>query len=783
MKISSIIFLSTILAISSFAQDTTSLTIGQWRQHLPYSNGPYVTQNDEAVIYATDGGLVQIDKVDRAVTFLGPNDGFSGVNPSLVKWVPGSQVLVVTYENAVIDLRDASGQVRTLNQIANFDAFVGEKVIYDLAVESDSTILIAASFGVSRLNIRKGEFSFTTFTNTDIFAVAFFESQIYAATDEGIFRLPADSAIPENFSNWELLGPELGLEPAYFSSTLAVFQGALYFDQNNDIYSLGDEGVQLILPAEGRQARYLSAGVSQLLAGFLCEGGSCDDQAVFTLGADKEPNLIPPGCLGKVRYGLEDENGRIWLGDEFRGIRVLNRMDDQNCEVITFNAPYSDRNRSLTLANDQLWVASGDVDQVFSYTFLDHGFYSLIDGQWTIYNRNTREELKGEDPISTGDDLYDFLSVAVHPDNGKVYAGSFIEGLIEVDGDLLTLYNEKNSSLNNAVGDPNRTRVSGLAFDQDKNLWISNHFAERPLSVLRADGNWQSFRPSCGETQLHQMAIDPSGFKWIISNSSSTGVVLFDEGELDNNADDRCRIFRTGNSVLPTNQTNCVTVDLNGDVWVGTAEGVIIFECGSAAFDQNCQGTRRIINQDEFDGFLLSDENVQSIAVDGANRKWVGTRNGLFLFSPSGIDQLARFSTADSPLPNNDVRSVAVNNTTGEVFVGTAKGIVSLQYDAVEGGQTHREELEVYPNPVPPDYNGPIAIRGLARNATVKITDINGRLVFETEALGGQAIWNGQDYNGRRANTGVYLIFSSSDPTVSGFNNPDNATGRIVFIR
>jgi len=169
--------------------------------------------------------------------------------------------------------------------------------------------------------------------------------------------------------------------------------------------------------------------------------------------------------------------------------------------------------------------------------------------------------------------------------------------------------------------------------------------------------------------------------------------------------------------------------------------------------------------------------------VDGANRKWVGTNNGVFVLSPDGEGQVAHFTEDNSPLFDNEVPEIVVAPDDGEVFIGTAAGLISYRSAATAGGRVHRSNIKVFPNPVRPEFRGNIAIEGLARDAEVKITDINGKLVFETEALGGQAIWDGRDYNGRRVNTGVYLVFSSSNPVNSGFTNPDAAVAKIVFVR
>lgn len=763
----------------------TDLSLGQWRSHLPYNVGRVVTQSADKIYFATQWSVVIVDKVDESVDFLSKVDGLSNVGVETIRYAPGSETLIIVYTNSVIDLVKPDG-ITTMNQIRNFDNILGEKTINDIFIESDSTALLAASYGVSRINLNKKEFSFTTFfTNLTAHAVHTFEGHIYAATDEGIYRINNDNINLADFGQWEFLGPDLGFPLDYSTRNLVSYEGELYADVNDTVFAISEQPLRFFQYEPGYDVAYLSAEGDNFLIGLNCISGGCNGPEVKYVTPGGEEGFINQGCVGLPINAVEDERGRIWFGDGFRGYRSVNDPGDETCTVRNYNSPYSENNSEFAIRNNQLWMAAGGVNQTFSNRFSDHGFSSFIDGQWTIYNRNTRDELKGplkDDPF---DDMLDFLTIAIHPDNGKVYAGSFYEGLIEFDGETMIQYDENNSTLGNAIGDIQRTRISGLAFDENDNLWVSNHSAERPLSVLRADGSWKSFAPACRQEEIHQLAVDRNGFKWIVSGNSVSGVLLFDEGEMDDPTDDRCRTFTASNSNLPTNNTNCLAVDLEGDVWVGTTEGVIIFECGSNAFETDiCRGTRRIVEQDGFGAFLLETEDVQTIAVDGANRKWVGTQSGVFVLSPSGEEQIAHFTENNSPLFDNNIIDIAINPQNGEVFIGTDRGVISYKSQAIEGNQVNNETVEIYPNPVRPEYDGPIAIRGLARDANVKITDIQGRLVFETTALGGQAIWDGRDYNGRRADSGVYLVFSTSNARFTGFTaKPSAAVGKILFLK
>ena len=200
---------------------------------------------------------------------------------------------------------------------------------------------------------------------------------------------------------------------------------------------------------------------------------------------------------------------------------------------------------------------------------------------------------------------------------------------------------------------------------------------------------------------------------------------------------------------------------------------------GACPVDDNCNGIRLIVEQNGIAGELLGEENIKVIAVDGANRKWFGTNNGVFVQSADAEAQVGAFSERNSPLFDNGIVDIAIDPIDGEVFIATNRGIISYRGEATQGQRFHATDIEVFPNPVRPGYDGPIAIRGLAENANVNITDLHGNLVYETMALGGQAIWYGEDLDGNRAASGVYLVYSTA---VQNTFNPDTAVTKIMLV-
>jgi hypothetical protein len=306
-----------------------------------------------------------------------------------------------------------------------------------------------------------------------------------------------------------------------------------------------------------------------------------------------------------------------------------------------------------------------------------------------------------------------------------------------------------------------------LQFDAENNLWISNFGAAQPLRVRKADGSWKSFSLpfTVFENAISQIVIDDNNYKWIVSPKGN-GLICYDHGSsIDNTGDDKWRRFGsgTGNGNLPSNDVLCAAKDKNGYIWIGTNDGVGVIQCPEQAFSSpSCDAFWPVVPNGNFAGYLFKGQDGRSIVVDGADRKWIATRNGVFLVSASGEKVIYQFTDENSPLLSSDVKKIAIDGKTGEVYFATLKGICSFRSTATEGSEKN-ENVLVFPNPVPPGFSGTIAIRGLVNNAIVKITELDGRLVYQTRALGGQAIWDGRNYRGQKISSGAYLVLVSDD--------------------
>ncbi|HFB99415.1 MAG TPA: hypothetical protein ENJ53_01290 [Phaeodactylibacter sp.] len=778
-------FLLFFLLSFNFSQAQTDIEIGEWKSHLSYQAGKYVTQSDQDIIYATNWGIVYIDKEDHSVRTLDKLKGLSNVGIERIKYNQTNDVLIIAYSNSVIDLVKER-EIITLLDIQRFNNIAGDKRIYDIFLDSDSTALLATGYGVSRINLNENIFTFSTFTGVPTKGIIAKDNMIYTTTDEGIYRVAHQSNVNiQDFGTWEFLGDN-GFPSDYTARSIVIFNHKIYVVIDNELYRY-DSGLaeKIYTPEDDFTIEYLTAEGEYLVVGESCLTEVTDPTTgelkeiecggtLFFFDTNENYTEIGP-CVNRPLHAIEDENGIVWIADRWYRFRSYDIKNESCNGGFSLNSPFSEKNYDLAIKDGKLWVTAGGLTLQNHFQFWFEGIYSLINGQWNFYNTLNRPKLGGN---------LDFLKIAIHPEKDIIYFSTFYNGLVKYENDTFAIFNDANSTLGNSpVADTNRTKTMGIAFDKDNNLWIANPTSPKPISVFLDNGEMKNFAipaPASNIKSLFDLEIDDNGFKWFAVTEASAGILVFDEGDMEVNGDERVRAISSGNSALSTNQVNCIEKDLDGDMWVGTSDGIIIFECGSNIFDEaQCKGTRKIVEQDGIPAYLLVAEDVKAIAVDGANRKWVGTTTGIFVLSSDGEELIARYNTENSPLFDNTILDIEIDKQSGEVFIATGEGLISYRGTATHGGNTHQSNVLVFPNPVRPDHVGPIAIRGLARDSNVKITDITGQLVFETKALGGQAIWDGRDYSGRKAATGVYLVLGT---TTKNLEEPQSVVAKILFV-
>ncbi|MDO8929002.1 MAG: two-component regulator propeller domain-containing protein, partial [Bacteroidota bacterium] len=330
-------------------------------------------------------------------------------------------------------------------------------------------------------------------------------------------------------------------------------------------------------------------------------------------------------------------------------------------------------------------------------------------------------------------------------------------------------YNNLNSSLQTQLPDqPTEpyVRVGGMDFDSKGNLWVTNSGVANVISVFQTDGQWKSFdlRGIANNRFIGKVLVTKDDVKWVILGRGEYMYAL----NRDNNQSKMQKVtayFTNSKEELYTEMSdvNAIAEDQNGELWLGTSSGVAVFSNPQKIWeDATLFATRPGLDLN--DGIfhpLLEKESITAIAIDGANRKWIGTKtSGVFLISENGDTELEHFNKENSPLPTNEITDIAINQKSGEVFIGTTVGLISYMGEATAGNEEF-VDVYVYPNPVRETYDGPIVVKGLVEDTDLRITDISGNLVHKTTSLGGQAVWDGRNLNGNRCKTGVYLVFMS----------------------
>ncbi|MEE9437998.1 MAG: hypothetical protein V3V14_03290 [Saprospiraceae bacterium] len=750
--------------------------LGEWQSFLPYNDGKSVTQSEDKIYYATGISVFSINKNDvDDWMFRSKVDGLSDSGAKTVRYDNFNKQLIIVYENSNIDIVN-DNEIINLSNIKDNLNLIGSRAINDIHIFDKQTLFIGTAFGIVELDTEKLEFGSTIITNIVINDITSIGSKLYAATDDGVYYI--DKGTTSNiadFSDWKLLAEQDGLPQVYSSNNIETFNGALYINVENQLYyRANDEDIFVhieLIDFTNYNINFIAPANERLIVGIQKQGGSTGLALFF----DQNNNFIVGGssCTRLTRYAVEDQQGRIWYADGFDGIRYTDN-DTNGCHEVFANSPSTETASDLNVKKGVLYVATGGVKENFTPQNKGTGFYIFEDGIWNIYSKKTL-------PILSQKDLSNIYQIEPHPDDDRVFAASYKEGILEynpVDGTAIH-HGEDNSDLQGTVGDSQRERVSGLAFDDNNTLWINNYGSPAPLVALTSEGEWYSFDPVGGNT-LIKVIVDQNGYKWSVLAGGSGGVIVFDDnGTLDDKSDDRSRLINNSNSEIATGKINTIAEDLDGEIWVGTSQGPVIFDSGSSIFDSDNIGSRRKVLQDNIPAFLLETQDIRAIEIDGANRKWFGTRNGIFVQSPDGETLILQFNEDNSPLFSNVIDAFEFDKDNGIMYISTLKGLQSYRTQTLGSKSIHDRTVFAFPNPVRPDYSGPIAIKGLARDANVKITDINGKLVFETKALGGQAIWYGKDYNGRKAVAGVYFVFSTA---AAAFDTPDSFITKIMIV-
>jgi hypothetical protein len=759
MKIWKNVLFSAFILLSAIHAESQSLALGQWKAHLPWNKGVGVAEAGDKIYCAVEDGLYSYNKGNGELETFSKVNGLSDKGVTLIRYNASYDVLVITYDDANIDI--ISGQKITNISDIKRKNIVGSKSINEITFVGKYAYL-SCGFGIVVMDVEKLEIKDTYYigpngANINVGGLAFDGTYLFASTDSGVYQININDPNINLYSTWSrIFTPATGTK--YYQ--IVYFSNKLYLradpSNNNDYLMSYDYSSWSNSGISSTDMQKLQVGNNKLSV------SATGEVKVFDTAQQLIRTINNSNYSCNIRDAVSDNSDNIWIADNTKGLVKINSSNQ--VDYFVPDGPRSSKCADIKIINNQLWVAHAVQGRKWNNQYSREGFSTYVDGHWTTYDASNLVS-----PIVSMDSLYDFMSLDVDPRNSNhVFVGSRGAALLEVEnGAIKNYYNEANSTLQSAIGNPSTCQMGGLLFDKDYNLWVVNSTVNNPLCLLKTDGSWHSYnfpvnppflKISLSGVFAGEMLIDSYDQKWVDFNE--TGVLVFNEKT------NRYQFLTTdeGSGHLPTNDVRSMVEDREGQVWIGTSGGIVVFYNPSAVLSgSNFDGQQVLLLQDENYQYLLETDIVASIAVDGANRKWFGTEaSGAFLMSADGTKQILHFTEENSPLLSNNVTSIGINQKTGEVFFGTERGICSYRGDATEGGETC-EDYYVFPNPVSHDYHGPIAIQGLVANASVKITDVSGQVVYQTKSKGGLATWDGNNFQGQRAKTGIYLVYVTND--------------------
>jgi ligand-binding sensor domain-containing protein len=700
--------------------------IGTWREHFNNHAVQQVIKGDK--IYGAS--WYQLFSVDpnNHIEYIGKSNGLQNIGIKVVQWDAMHTQLIVAYDNSAIDILQGD-QITPINALLNSNLFPNNKInsIYMLG----NWALVSTSFGIVVIDLVKHEIKDTWFPNnlrqnSNTYQIACTADSLYAATENGLF-----SAALKN--NW-LLNNQWTHLTNYDGLTIQgvhVLNNQLYANNPHTIFQLPS-----LLPfysVNNQQIQDIQTNNNVLYA--LVKSNSQKGMLV-KINTDKSTTvLIDSSDLINPKQLCVDNNV-FWVADSSKGIA----QKSTSIHWMDIGGPDQNINGKMTVNNDQLIAPFYKINGGFA-TYNANGWTNYVSMQNTplpLLSSAAIDPLDQSDWFSTGTNL---LHVDPSLQKFTVVTPNNLAG---------TLY-----PIQTAMGQ----------------LWI---LKDEQGVLMRQNNNWVLTSPpnDFDKIGMQDGLFTNAGQAWIIAPHHQ-GAYLYQSAQSYSTSIWKKLTTAKGGGNLPSNNVTCFAEDKLGSVWVGTDNGIGIFNCGDIS-NGICDAYIPYVKNNGFIGTLFQQSKVNCIAIDGANRKWIGTNNGAWLLSSDGTAIIEQFTKDNSPLPVDTIQQIIVSPSTGEVFFNSTNGLVSYRSTATEGAMI-QQNIVIFPNPITPDYNGPIAIKGLVENAMVKITDLTGRLVYQTRALGGQAIWNGKTYEGMKVATGIYLVFVRDDA------GNEKTVGKLLF--
>jgi len=751
---------SLIFLFLAFWTTDMSSQIGKWKTYPAFQNATLVTETPNYVFAVYDGSLLSLNPEDNEVRTYSSNEGLNGNTIILMTYNKSVNALILVYSDFNIDIFYGENNVYNFPEIKN-DNSIRDKTVYNVEIIDDN-VYLSTAFGIVVLDLKKKVIKDTYRLGYEVHSVCKKGDYLYAATSEGIFKASTRSNLLDK-ENWHIWDETNSSWDTRGVTKMLIFNDQFVFIRPWDVFYLDTD-------AEIRQFRYGLFRDAKVLNNQLVILGYYSVFFCSTL------NDYTESAMSAFSIDCLHENGTYWAALGSSGLTGFKKQPSSAQISITIsgikvNSPVRNYDFAMKFIDGKLLIVGGGRGN--NRNELPGTLMVLKDNLWYNYD----DQLIAS---KTGLPCLDFMSIAVDPDNSEhYYVSSWGEGVYEfLNDEFVKLYDYNNSSLQTAVSGNNRyIRVDGLTYDKQGNLYMVNGGVQNGLSIFYANGEWKNFYyPALSSSDPNKIIIDRNNYKWfnIWRNIKAGVMVLDDNGTIDDSSDDKVAystrfVDQQGYEVSATGFLD-MAEDLNGTIWVGTDNGPIRFYSGKQVQDGECN---RPISTDEYGSAfrLMEGLKVNAIAIDAANRKWLGTDNaGLFMIddqSDPNLINVENFTTDNSYIISNQVTSLAINDKTGEIFIGTDKGLCSYQMEATIGNDDY-SEVHAFPNPVRPSSDNRVIISGLMNNSNIKITDMAGNLMKEGKSTGGQFIWNLTNASGNIVKSGIYLVFASTSEGKQG---------------
>ncbi len=489
-----------------------------------------------------------------------------------------------------------------------------------------------------------------------------------------------------------------------------------------------------------------------------------------------EGNTIYAQSLG---YG-------VWMADMSKNL-IDPSVWSQTSTYPSFDEDLTDYNNNIELV--KTLQPGGPKDNMCGFLRMDNNRLLTCRGLMNGYTENAnfngmennewKQYLDKSIASQTGQSFINTYEVDCHPTNKNYLVASAQNGLYVIRNGDVTFYNSDNSPIE-AFINYDYQMVTSIKFDNTGNLWMLNSYApNHSLIELKENGSFvthdipaiMTFKNSQGQIMsppnLRKLFFDSRGLLWFVKDNWYTPSLYMYNLTTKELKTYSSFVNQDNTTIKVTYGVRCCTEDTDGNIWVGTDNGLLLLE-QSQFYESSPVFTQvKVPRNDGTDlaDYLLAGLDIQCIAIDGGGRKWIGTNNnGVYLISRDNMTQLQHFTSNNSCLLSDVVLSVVINQTTGEVFFGTDKGLCSYVSDATEpASEMTKDNVWAYPNPVTPDYTGLITVVGLTNNADVKILAPNGALVTQGRSNGGTFTWDGNDQYGNRVASGVYMVATATN--------------------